>query len=100
MDGIWWQSLKNDDARRLGYVMGYLDGIEMGTVLAAGAEGAKAVLALVLPSRVTFGQFVEGIDAFYADYRNDRTTPVSAAILRVARDIMERQPKDSPFAKP
>jgi hypothetical protein len=87
-DGSWWKSLT--PSFKLGYVSGYVRGAETANIGTIGgcialwteAKPVKAAYTfeqwkqLCFPTSdydgVKMGQFLDGVDAFYADYRNQQ----------------------------
>lgn len=87
MDGNWWLSLEKNV--RAFYVVGFLEGNELGQMFStlkymtpnankteqAGVNQARESYKEYYQKylhNLTFGQVVDGLDSFYADYRNRR----------------------------
>jgi hypothetical protein len=85
IDGVHWRE-KMDGSIRVGFVAGFLQGLstsaEIFPAVVCGADpkaskecyalgyGAVDKYFLAQHRRVTYGQYVEGLDTFYSDYRN------------------------------
>jgi hypothetical protein len=106
-DGSWWKSLT--PTFKLGYISGYARGTELANVgnsvgcLALWSE-LKVIKAaytleqwkpLCLPAHdfdgVKMGQFLDGVDAFYSDFRNQKIEFGSA--LEHVRDEIKGKPR-------
>jgi hypothetical protein len=114
-DGYWWAGLSPQ--YRLGFVYGYLNGTEhdhigaMGTSMSLVADLAplkwpslkvqdgvqKFCLSDDDFDGITVGQFVDGIDAFYKDYKNKQLTVVWA--MEYVRDAIKGKPSAELTAK-
>jgi len=105
-DGSWWKNLT--PAFKLGYVAGFTRGSELTTIgntvgcLAMWSE-LKAIKATYTLEQwksvctpqsnfdgVSMGQFVDGLNSFYADYRNQRIEFGSA--IEYVRDEIKGKP--------
>lgn len=87
-DGLWWNQI--DPSIRLGYVLGYTQGAESANintmtkclVLWTDGKSIKENYSfeqwrkICMPQGdfdgIPMGQFVDGLNAFYADYRNQK----------------------------
>lgn len=85
-DGNWW--ITESRSTKINYVLGFLDGMELGKnfsmwkYMHADDSAHKACISNVSESygefmtryldNVTVGQIVDGLEAFYSDYRNRR----------------------------
>ena len=105
-DGPWWKSLT--PAFKLGYVSGYARGTELANVantagcLALWSESKVIKTAytfeqwklLCLPANdfdgVKMGQFLDGVDSFYSDFRNQKIEFGSA--IEYVRDEIKGKP--------
>jgi hypothetical protein len=101
-DGNWWRQL--DSETRVAFMVGFLDGIHMGTnfsywgdahVNGTGKvdvgfyqriQASMRVMAKKYMMNVETGQLSDGITAFYGDYRN-RSILVSDAVWIALRSI-------------
>jgi hypothetical protein len=107
MDGYWWEKL--DVSFKLGWVSGYTKAMDQAAMTQTmrcasdmpiyakeypGVDSKVIFQKLCLSDSdydgITMGQFVEGIDAFYKDYRN-RQLEVGYAI-QYARDSIKGKP--------
>jgi len=100
-NGYWW--LQQDRLSKLGWLMGFADGVEaqrdsviaacldQGSTEASTAAQRQSVVEVCnnnawrnffLPPKVTFRQVIDGIDHFYADDRN-KSLGVDVAVLYV-----------------
>jgi hypothetical protein len=77
-DGNWWLTLPTE--RKTAYAAGLVDG----TYIFADLEGAQTSIKTF--NRMAVSQLVEGMDAFYRDFRN-RSLPPGVAILCVAKAV-------------
>lgn len=99
-DGNWWRDQLNDSLRT-GYVFGYLQGLQTaGLVMPSATCTAMGVSPKMCNDvgwkayndafgnyiRPTSGQFLEGVNLFYQDYRN-RQIAVIGAMHYVSRAI-------------
>jgi hypothetical protein len=97
-DGNWW--LSQEKHFRTFYVIGFIDGMEFGShffALKNGTEAEQLCIAQAIESfreqrqkyfgNVTVGQLSDGLDSFYADYRNRRIV-VFAAVWLVVNGIV------------
>jgi hypothetical protein len=104
LNGYWW--LQHSDSFKVGWVSGYVNGstVVVGYVatpclkqdsaeatIAEYAEAAKTCnnnldFNLFIPPKATVGQMVEGLDHFYADYRN-RNIAIAWAISYVNQEL-------------
>jgi hypothetical protein len=102
-DGNWWR--KQNDSFKVGVIIGFARGEEVGQLNAARtfrlAHGddrcVSAVTDHVLKAKGTFsnttvGQIIDGVETFYADYRN-RTIWFHSAIQFVL-DGIKGTPRD------
>lgn len=99
-DGNWWQGI--GASQKLSYVVGFFDGMQLGhlfsywgtadkagktdATLAVGVIGSFSKMNDQYFKNVTNGQITEGLDKFYADYRN-RSIAVYNAVWIVANMI-------------
>lgn len=109
MDGYWWEKL--DASFKLGWVSGYVKAMDLAGTIQMGECAAnmplyekqfpntdpKVLVQKMCLSSTQFdyggikmGQFVDGMDAFYKDYRN-KQLEVSWAI-QYARDSIKGKP--------
>jgi len=109
LDGYWWEKL--DASFKLGWVSGYADAMDLAGSIQMGTCASnmplyvkefpnadpKVILQKMCLSDTQFdydgismGQFVDGIDAFYKDYRN-KQLEVGWAI-QYARDAIKGKP--------
>ena len=94
-NGIWWNSL---DGNAKGYfVAGYVEGLSRADKILEQAlrdksltltdtSTKKPILSYFLFYNVAFGQFTEGLDTFYSDYRNKHIN-FNIAILYIRDQI-------------
>lgn len=107
-DGYWWASMT--PAFKLGWVSGYAQAMDMAGIYAMGrcaaelpmysekypAVDSKQLWQTLCSTDefdydgITMGQFVEGIDAFYKDYRNKQLSVTQA--IEYARDEIKGKP--------
>jgi hypothetical protein len=86
-DGNWWKGLAS--LAKYGYVVGYADGSEKADATWADGECKTLVTAKYLAavqkqndySGITIGQYVEGVDQFYKDFRNTRILETDAMMI-------------------
>lgn len=102
-DGNWWR--QTDKNTRYSFVLGYFDGMELGLSFACwkyssppekNSQEFNNCINLTYPSfqefqtkyfsKVTNGQMADGLDRFYADFKN-RSILVQDALWIVAREI-------------
>jgi len=106
-DGPWWRGLTRDF--KLGYISGYARGTELANIAnTAGCltlwSASKAIKTaysleqwktLCLPvsdfDGVKMSQFLDGVDAFYSDFRNQQIEFGSA--LEYVRDEIKGKPR-------
>ena len=72
-DGTLWSTGSREI--KIMYVSGFSDGLADGiakTALLLGSDTSSPKLGKAQPPKVTLGQIVEGMDAFYRDWRNQR----------------------------
>jgi hypothetical protein len=99
-DGNWW--LGQEKYVRTIYAIGFFDGMDLGSNFSIwkyfnGTKAQQACIAQAVDSyheysqkyfgNVTAGQLSDGLDSFYADYKNRRIV-VSAAVWLVANGIV------------
>jgi hypothetical protein len=92
-DGNWW--LSQDRTIKLGYIVGFLDGIHLGNRFSywkfiADPEGKPCLTKVAISfseyedkylSNVKVGQLADGLNDFYSDYKNRRIEVVDAVWL-------------------
>lgn len=86
-DGNWWKGLNS--LTKYGYVAGYAEGSQKADDTWAYGECKTKVTAKYLSavqkgddySGMTFGQLIEGVDAFYKDFRNTRILTTDAMMV-------------------
>jgi hypothetical protein len=79
-DGFWW--LEQSTVAKFGYISGYLDASDQALgIIPALSQAAKIpqttefskLLTTNLDfSNIAYGQFIEGLDKFFGDFRNKR----------------------------
>jgi hypothetical protein len=99
-DGNWW--LGQEKYVKNIYVVGFFDGMDLGNNFSVwkhtnGTKAQQACMVQAIDSyreysqkyfgNVTAGQLSDGLDSFYADYKNRRIM-VSAAVWLVANGIV------------
>jgi hypothetical protein len=93
-NGYWW--LSKDDTAKVWWVSGYVSAMERANLMIRDSETmtknklTDKVTGLLMADElnfygVTFGQYIEGLDAFYQDYRNKRIQ-INSAIAYVRDD--------------
>jgi hypothetical protein len=94
-DGNWWRT--ESAAAHVVYVTGVLDGLTSGSFMVSngGPEAMSDynVRASLLLGRATSSQLSEGLDAFYANYRN-REIDASNALCLVAMQLAGTSDED------
>jgi hypothetical protein len=99
-NGVWWTSL-TEAAQRM-FVDGYVEGIDHADFLLGQAlkfdkmkvtDSSDPVSPYIKFYNVMYSQFEEGLDTFYADYRNKRIN-FNPAILYVRDQIQGVSQKD------
>lgn len=109
MDGYWWERL--DSSFKLGWVSGYAKAMDLaGTIQMTTCASNMPMYAKAYPNTdpkvildkmclsdtqfdydsVSMGQFVEGMNAFYRDYRNKQLQAGWA--IQYARDAIKGKP--------
>jgi|HubBroStandDraft_5_1064220.scaffolds.fasta_scaffold306140_1 hypothetical protein len=94
-NGYWWADMS--DTRRLGLVEGYVTGLSRAEVLLRQSldfnndkivdrTRKKPVTSYLDFSEISYGQYIEGLDVFYSDYRNKRIN-FNVAILYVRDQV-------------
>lgn len=98
-DGNWWLDLQKNV--KINYAVGFFDGMELGNRFSywknlSGTKAQKYCTARAVDSyseysqkyfgNVTAGQLSDGLDSFYADYKNRRIL-VSNAVWLVVNGI-------------
>lgn len=100
-NGVWWTNL--DAAAKRWFVAGYMEGIDHADFLLGQAlkfdkmkvtDSSDPVSPYIRFYNVMYSQFQEGLDTFYADYRNKRIN-FNPAILYVRDQIQGVSPKGS-----
>lgn len=105
LDGVWWSQMS--PAFKLGWVSGYAKAMDLAGTLQMGnclaempmyqkqfpdVDGKEILQKMCLSNKafdydgITMGQFVEGMDAFFKDYRN-KQVEVGWAIQYVRDEI-------------
>lgn len=94
-NGYWW--LRLNGAEKIMFVQGYVEGLSRADKLISmylsvetlkiheGANQEK-IIDVFNFYRITYGQFVDGLDAFYADFKNKRIL-FNYAVLYVRDEI-------------
>jgi hypothetical protein len=99
-NGYWWDEMNLSN--KISFVEGYITGVSRANFLVNQAITAKKIN---LPSgfndtpvidyldftEITYGQFMQGLDTFYGDYRNKRIN-VNISLLYI-RDEIRGSPK-------
>jgi hypothetical protein len=97
---IWWNELDLDTKHS--FVAGYGEGIDRADWLVEQAIRVGQLKVMESPDpvtphlkfyNITYGQFAEGLDAFYADYRNKQIN-FNVAILYIRDQIQGVPQKD------
>ena len=86
-DGNWWKGL--NVLAKAGYVIGYADGSAKADASWASGLCRKQVPAKYMTavqkgndySGITIGQYVDGVDQFYKDFRNTRILATDAMMI-------------------
>jgi hypothetical protein len=93
-DGFWWRDLSQE--RKVFYILGYTDAFSDAYHLISESDLPNQQQKLVHNMfdfyKIQMGQFVEGLDSFYSDYRNQKT-PMTSAIFFV-RDEIRGEPRN------
>jgi hypothetical protein len=111
-DGNWWRD-KLNEGMRIGYVIGFLDGLDNAATLAPlvaceGPDGKPGLGSIECVDRIrvpianrlhggfrgmSYGQIKDGVDAVFADFKN-RKLLVQGVIRHVARSASGRSAPD------
>jgi hypothetical protein len=99
-NGIWWSGL--DVTEKTWFIAGYVEAIDRADFLVEQAitfkklqviDSTKDVTPYLKFYNITYGQFREGLDAFYGDYRNKQIN-FNVAILYIRDQIQGVPQKD------
>jgi hypothetical protein len=101
-NGVWWNQLSTTE--RLFFLEGYIDGLARADfLLTQNLKVRKQKLPDVSTNeevtsffkfyKITYGQFMEGLNTFYADYRNPQIN-FDVAILYIRDQIHGTSQKD------
>jgi hypothetical protein len=99
-DGVWWDGL--EPYPKTMFVVGYVDGISRADALLEQTLSVKKMTLEAAPYkapltsflkfyRITYKQFVDGLNVFYSDYRN-KQIDFDIAILYI-RDQIQGTPQ-------
>jgi len=96
-DGSSWQSASGTS--KLGYISGYISAMEEATVSTAylcgwqgqaDSEPCTVTIKALDFTGISIGQYLNGMDAFYKDFRNTQYPQVAA--MRIVRDQINGRP--------
>ena len=93
-DGAFWSTAPRE--YKTMYVSGYSEGFASGiaeTALLLGTDSSNPKLSKAQPPKVTAGQIMEGMDAFYSDWRNRRILMSGAISYVMSQAKGEEQPE-------
>jgi hypothetical protein len=94
-NGYWWTTF--DEPEKLAFVQGYIEGLSRANVLLRGSVNfddskivhkvsKEPVTSYLDFSEISYGQYIQGLDVFYSDYRNKRIN-FNAAILYIRDQV-------------